>query len=108
MNSALVLGLFLCATIVGLLLKGRTRLYYFTCTMFLIGAFGAGLGLMDGIRGNHWEISGGRYSRSWYQNIGVGLILMCGAIYIAHRGRAKSRTPDQQHKPTSSSWRRGM
>lgn len=90
MSSAQFIGLLICAFIVGFWLTGKVRLYYFACAVFILGAISAASGLMDGIRGNHWEIRSGRYGKSWYQNIGVGVVLMGGAVYFARRDWSKT------------------
>jgi hypothetical protein len=100
MNGSLFFGVLVGTALIGFLLKGRLRLYYFACGIFMLGAFGAASGVMDGIRGNHWEVRGPKYGRSWYQNIGVGVILMVGAVYFARRDWPKKKEPIQLPETT--------
>jgi hypothetical protein len=94
MNGALLFGYVLCAVLIGVLLKGRLRLYYFMCGVFAIGLIAAGSGMLDGVRGNHWESRGRKGGTSWYQEIGVGLVLMGAAVYFARLDWTKKREPN--------------
>jgi hypothetical protein len=98
MSGAEILGYLICGTMFGFILKGRMRMYYFTCAFFILGALMTGLASLDGMRGNHWgwQTRGTRSSGgSWYQAIGLGVVLMCGSGYFAYREWPKKKESNQ-------------